>query len=236
MKTALAIRHVAFEDLGSFAPVLVRRGCHVVFREAGADDLAAIDPLGPDLLVVLGGPIGVYEDEDYPWVRDELALLERRLAADRPTLGICLGAQLMARALGAKVHPGGNGKEIGWSPLTLTAAGHNSALAHIGPDRTQVLHWHGDTFDLPAGATLLASTPRYAHQAFAYGRRALGLQFHPEVTACGLERWFIGHTCEIGAAPGVSVADLRAQTARHGAGLETRGPIFFQAWLEQIGL
>ena len=234
MKTALAIRHVAFEDLGSFYAVLARRGYHVLFREAGADDLSAIDPLGPDLLIALGGPIGVYEDDAYPWVRDELALLDRRLAADKPTLGICLGAQMVARALGARVHPGGNGKEIGWSPLALTAAGHNSALAHIGPDRTEVLHWHGDTFDLPAGATLLASTPRYANQAFAHGR-ALGLQFHPEVTARGLERWFIGHTCEIGGADGVSVAGLRAQTARQSPALEANGPVFFEAWLDQIG-
>lgn len=234
MKTALAIRHVAFEDLGSFHAVLARRGYHVLFREAGADDLSAIDPLGPDLLIALGGPIGVYEDGAYPWVRDELELLDRRLSADRPTLGICLGAQMMARALGANVYPGGNGKEIGWSPLMLTAAGHNSALAHIGPDRTDVLHWHGDTFDLPKGATLLASTSRYANQAFALGR-ALGLQFHPEVTARGLERWFIGHTCEIGATKGVSVLGLRAATADQSPALEAQGPVFFEAWLDQIG-
>jgi GMP synthase (glutamine-hydrolysing) len=233
VKTALAIRHVAFEDLGSFAGVLARRGVAVRVLEAGTDDLAAVTPAEPDLLVVLGGPIGAYEEADYPFVLDEVRLLERRLAAGRPTLGICLGAQMMARALGARVYKAPV-KELGWGPIRLTGIGRASALRHLDAGLTPVLHWHGDTFDLPAGADLLASTEAVAHQAFAVGRHALALQFHAEVTARGLEGWFIGHTAEINATPGASVRGLRADTARHAAGLERQGVRMFEDWLDGL--
>jgi GMP synthase (glutamine-hydrolysing) len=230
-RRALVLRHVAFEDLGSFAAVLEAQGFAIAYREAGLDDLAAIDPLAPDLMIVLGGPIGVYEVDSYPFIVDELRLLARRLAADLPTLGICLGAQLMAKALGAAVYPG-SGKEIGWAPLTLTEAGSESCLSHLAPDRTAVLHWHGDTFDLPAGATRLASTPHYANQAFASGK-SLALQFHVEATQHGLERWFIGHAGEIAATEGIDVASLRRDTARWAPAAERQGALMLEAWLSQ---
>jgi GMP synthase (glutamine-hydrolysing) len=232
MKTVLAIRHVAFEDLDSFAPALIERGYAIRYAEAGYDDLTVLDPLADDLLVVLGGPIGVYEDAAYPFIHDELRLLRTRLAVGRPTLGLCLGCQMIAQALGAQVYPGGH-KEIGWKPLTLTEAGQNSPLAAFA-DQTLVLHWHGDTFDLPAGATLLASSDLYSHQAFSWGRCTLALQFHIETTARGLERWFIGHAGEIAATPGLSVPTLRADTARHVASAEVKGRQCLAAWLDQV--
>jgi GMP synthase (glutamine-hydrolysing) len=226
---ACAIRHVAFEDLGFFAEVLSRHGFAIEYVEAAAASFGKMDPLGPDLLVVLGGPIGAYEDDAYPFLADEVTFIEARLRADRPTLGICLGAQLMARALGAKVVPGGR-KEIGWAPLRLTDAGRASSLRHL--DGAHVLHWHGDTFDLPKGAVLLASTDLYPHQAFAWGRRALALQFHVEVTAPGLEHWYIGHSCEIAATPGLSVAALRRDSEKYAPGLERQGREFLEDWLK----
>lgn len=234
MKTVFAIRHVAFEDLGSFASVLTERGYAIRYQEAGYDDLAALDPLAADLLVVLGGPIGVYEEDAYPFIHDELRLLRARLDAGLPTLGFCLGCQMIAQALGARVYPGGC-KEIGWKPLTLTEAGRASPLATFA-DSTPVLHWHGDTFDLPDGATLLASSDLYPHQAFAWGRNALALQFHVETTGRELERWFIGHACEIAHTPGLSVPALRAETAHHAAAAEVQGQRCFAAWLDQVGL
>jgi len=233
--SALAIRHVAFEDLGSFARVLRARGFRVAYRDAGRHDIGALDALAPDLVVVLGGPIGAYEENVYPFLRDELRLIERRLAAKRPVLGICLGAQLMARALGARVHPG-RAKEIGWSALTLTPEGARSPLGFLAPEKTKVLHWHGDTFELPKGATRLAATDPCANQAFALGRRALALQFHAEVSAKIIETWLIGHAHEIGATPGVTVEQLRADTARFAPALAAQGPRCFAAWLDGAGL
>ncbi len=233
MKTAIAIRHVAFEDLGSLAVVLYQMGYAVTYVEMGLDRLDDLDPLLPDLVVVLGGPIGAYEEQDYPFLVDELHFLVHRLKADLPTLGICLGAQLMARALGAQVYPGPF-KEIGWSPIELSQAGMQSPLGYLAAEQTAVLHWHGDTFDLPAGAFHLATSTRYQNQGFAWGKNGLALQFHPEVTASGLERWFIGHACEIGVTPGISVAQLRQEAAHYIERLEAQAAKFWHAWLEKL--
>src|SRR5688572_2204147 len=215
IKSAAVIRHVAFEDLGSLAELLAERGYRSRYLEAGVDALDGAGVRDADLLIVLGGPIGAYEEHLYPFLRDELGLLEARLGADRPTLGICLGAQLMARALGARVYAGGQ-KEIGFFPITLSERGEKSALAAVsGP----VLHWHGDTFDLPEGAVQLASSALYPQQAFSWKGRGLAVQFHVEATRRGLERWLIGHACELGAA-GIDVRALRAAADENATGLE----------------
>jgi GMP synthase (glutamine-hydrolysing) len=232
MPRAIAIRHVAFEDLGSIAELLKQRGWAIAYRDAAVDDLAGADLAAADLLIVLGGPIGAYDDELYPFLRDELRVIEQRLNAGRPVLGICLGGQLMARALGARVYPG-TGKELGWSPLTLTDVGASSCLAAFA-DRTPVLHWHGDTFDLPAGAAHLASTERYRHQAFAWQQHGLALQFHIEVSAAGLERWYIGHACEIAATPRISVPVLRAEAEHWAPLLARRATQCLDTWLDQL--
>jgi GMP synthase (glutamine-hydrolysing) len=240
MKKAVVIQHIAFEDLGNLGSVLEQRGYDISYYQAGVDDLSVLQSTQPDLLVVLGGPIGVYEDKDYPFILDELKLLEARLANSLPTLGICLGSQLIARALGAAVYPGRNGKEIGWGDLQLSEAGQSSCMRHLAPTQTPVLHWHGDTFDLPTKAILLASSQQYQNQAFSWGNHCLGLQFHPEVTAKGLERWFIGHACEIAATDGLSVSQLRADTRLYAPALESIASNFWNEWLDtqdsRIGL
>ena len=229
MKRAVAIRHVPFEDLGSFGPILRDNGFEIQYIDCGVDDIATLDVLSPELMVVLGGPIGAYEDDLYPFIKDEVRLLERRLKAQRATLGICLGAQIIARALGARVYPGAH-KEIGWSSLSLTDAGRNSPLNHL---KAPVLHWHGDTFDLPDAATLLASTDKCMNQAFSWGNNVLALQFHPEVAERNIEQWFIGHACEISATDGISVPDLRQDTSRFIAGLQGQARECLVDWLKQ---
>lgn len=227
MPTAIAVRHVAFEDLGTFEPLLTARGYDVRYLDAGVDDMRDAETC--DLAVILGGPIGAYEEDRYPFLIDEMRAIETRLAAGLPTLGICLGAQLMARALGARVYPGSQ-KEIGWSPLRLSAAGARSPLGVLGNPSAPVLHWHGDTFDLPAGAELLASTEITQNQAFAVGRHALALQFHIEAEPAKIERWLIGHTMELTAA-GIDIAALRRDTARHGPPLRSLTAKMLDEWL-----
>jgi GMP synthase (glutamine-hydrolysing) len=232
MPAAVALRHVAFEDLDAFAPILEGAGYKVSYREASIDDLGASDLAQCDMLVVLGGPIGAYEEDRYPFLKPELQLIEKRLKAGKPVLGICLGAQLMARALGSKVYAAGF-KEIGWAGLTLSAGGRESPLAKIKPG-SRVLHWHGDTFDLPSGATHLASTPRTPNQAFALKRHGLALQFHLEVSARGLERWYVGHTLEIATTPRVTVPRLRADAAKFAGELAPQAKSCLEAWLDNL--
>ena len=150
MKTAIAIRHLHFEDLGTMGPLLAARGYAVRYLDATTEDWCTADAVAADLLVVLGGPIGAFDDALYPFLADELAVISERLQSRRPLLGICLGAQLIARALGAGVS-GMGVREIGFAPLVLAPAGKASPLAALGG--VPVLHWHGDRFEVPAGAT-----------------------------------------------------------------------------------
>lgn len=228
-KTAVVVQHLSLEDLGSFGPVLADHGWQVRYRQAGMGPLAD-DLSSADLAVVLGGPIGVYEEADYPFLAEETAALRERLARGRPTLGVCLGAQLIAKALGARVYAGGR-KEIGWSTLTLSEAGQASPLRHLAG--TPVLHWHGDTFDLPEGAVLLASSEVYPHQAFSVGRHVLALQCHPEAQADSFERWLIGHTGELRGAA-IDIPALRAQGARLAPALEEANARLLADWLAQL--
>jgi GMP synthase (glutamine-hydrolysing) len=181
--------------------------------------------------VVLGGPIGAYEEEKYPFLLDEIAMIQKRLNFARPALGICLGAQLFARALGARVYPG-TAKEIGWAPVTLTSGGKQSPVKCL--ESVTVLHWHGDTFDLPQGAELLASTAICQNQAFSYGKSALAFQFHPEASAKNFESWLIGHAVEISSVPGLSVTKLRSDTARFAPESAPLGQQCLREWLEGL--
>lgn len=228
-KTALALRHLTFEDLGLIAPLLSERGFEVRYHEAGVDDFGAIDLGAVDLLIALGGPISVEDDANYPWLPDEVALVRRRLESGRPLLGLCLGAQLMARALGAAVRPMGV-KEIGFAPLTLTEAGQRTALVELGAQ--PVLHWHGDQFALPDGLPSLAATAGCPHQAFTPHAQALALQFHPEVDPARIEQWLIGHAGELEAA-GIRPQALREAAKQQGPGLAGALGRFMNRWLDQ---
>ncbi len=239
LKTVNVIRHLAFEDMASFTSVLQINGYQINYIEAAdfalaPDDLAQIDALSDDLLVILGGPISVNDSSMFPFIEAEINLLKQRIAADKPTLGICLGAQLIARALGASVYPGDT-KEIGWYDLTLTSAGEQSALRYLNAEHCSMLHWHGETFDLPDDAVLLASSEAYKNQAFSYGDKVLALQFHPEITQRSMEKWFIGHIGEIMQTDGVSVEKLRHDTRQYANQLEVQGELFFNSWINSIG-
>ena len=231
-RSVAVLRHLAFEDLGLLGSILRDDGWDVAYYEASTARLDDPAIEQADLLVVLGGPIGIYEAEAYPFLTGALALLARRLARGAPTLGICLGAQLIARALGARVYAGPV-KEVGWGAMTLTEPGRASCLQMLDDDGALVLHWHGDTFDLPPGATLLASNAAYPNQAFAVGDRVLALQFHLEADPARLEEWYVGHAVELAGA-GVSVPALRASTAAIAARVTAQAAAIFGAWLRSL--
>lgn len=228
--TAVALRHVPFEDLGLIAPLLAERGFRVAYLDAGVDDLTDGRATDADLLVVLGGPVGVGDVTVYPFLRQETDLLAHRLGQRRPTLGICLGAQLIATALGASVRPG-DSVEIGYAPLTLTDAGSRSPLAPIVD--APVLHWHRDSFDTPEGAVNLAATGHTPNQGFTIDEHVLALQFHLEVDHTQIERWLIGHAHEI-VGNGIDPRTIRRDAAGHGPVLAERARAAFSSWLDGL--
>ena len=228
--TVQALRHIGFEDLGSFEIPLRAAGYDIEYVDVAERDPGSLDPLGPGLLVVLGGPMGVYDQDAYPFISSEIELLRQRLASGRPTLGICLGAQMMAAALGARVYPAA-AREIGWSAIELSETGEHNPLAALGG--VPVLHWHGDTFDLPAGTTLLASTAACRNQAFSRGPNVLGLQFHPEIVGARFEHWLLGHASELATA-GISPAALRRDAMHHANRLEKAAALLLENWLSGV--
>ena len=233
-KRCIAIRHVCFEGLGLFEPVLREHGFEIEYWQPGVDQLEPQAFAQADLAFVLGGPIGVYKADQYPFINQELELVRARLAAGKPMAGICLGAQLIAAAAGEKVYFSGR-QEIGWWPVTLTEAGQQSCLRHLTGGSAYTLHWHGDTFDLPPGAKLLASSELTINQAYTLNDVVLGLQFHPEVPVRQLETWLIGHCCalsNVGLHPDV----LRQQAQTHGEAYEYVARLLLNDWLTEVGL
>ena len=228
MKSAIAIRHVAFEDAGTLEPILGERGIELRYLEAGIDDLSPAKDA--DLLLVLGGPIRIYEVERYPFLKHELATIEAAVKKGVPVVGICLGCQALAAVLAARVYPNLE-KELGWDELTLTQEGKASPLGVL--EGVRVLNWHGDTFDLPAGATRLASTPITPNQAFVWGPKVLALQFHVELPERDLERWLIGHTLELTMSK-VDLSKMRADTARYAPAVNEASRKLFNTWLDRV--
>jgi GMP synthase (glutamine-hydrolysing) len=229
-RTAVAIRHVAFEDLGLLAPLLTSHGFVTSYIDATTEGDVWRGARDADLLVVLGGPIGVADTDAYPFLSAELELIRDRVAHDRPTLGICLGAQLLAVALGGSVGTG-RAAEIGYAPVTLSDAARGSVLEPL--EGVPVLHWHGDVISTPPALPPLAFTSLCANQAFARGTNVLALQFHLEADSVSLERWLVGHSYEL-AARGISIAGLRQDAATYGAQLASRAQQVFEVWLSGL--
>lgn len=171
------LQHAPFEDLGSIRFCLDQRGAEISYTRCFAGE--RVPRLAEfDLLIAMGGPMSVNDEQDFPWLKDEKLLIQNAIARDIPVLGVCLGAQLIAGALGARVYPNPV-KEIGWFPIHAVERAESS---FVFPSACTVFHWHGETFDLPEGATPLARSEACEHQAFQLKRNVIGLQFHLEMT------------------------------------------------------
>jgi GMP synthase (glutamine-hydrolysing) len=226
-RRALVIRHTPWEDIAGFGPPLEAAGYRLEAVDVEDPAFAELDFDPFDLVAPLGGPMGVYQRERYPWIDGEIERLARRIASGKPVLGVCFGAQMVAAAMGVEVYRGPT-REVGFSPLTLTAAGRSSPLRHL--DGVPILHWHGDSFDLPEGATLLASTPAYAQQAFVRGA-VLALQCHAEMGEDpSFESWLDGSDNYLARA-GTDAATLRRDYAALGPACAAAGAVMIGEWL-----
>ncbi len=180
--------HSATEEAGLVAQVLKSQGIrfkpvHLYHGEGLPRDTSDLEGL-----VVMGGPMNVDDVAEFPFLLPEVQLIEKVLSGNKPILGVCLGSQLIAKALGGRVYPGKQ-KELGWAPIHRTAAGTKDPLFSNLPDKSIVLHWHGDTFDLPKGAVHLAKSARFENQAFKWGEGVYALQFHLEATPAMVQEW-----------------------------------------------
>ena len=175
------LQYVAFEGPGYIETWAKQHGYPLTFTKFYAHQLLP-DIQSLDWLVIMGGPMGVYDEHQYPWLKAEKAFIDTAIRENKTVIGICLGAQLVAEVLGAKVYANKK-KEIGWFPVFLREQSHHNQLLKGFPKALPVLHWHGDTFDLPQNATHLMQTSICPNQAFLYQNKVLGLQFHMESTS-----------------------------------------------------
>lgn len=228
MKTAVVIRHVAYEGLGLYNRVLELAGYDVIYLEAGVADFRRKLAYEADVLIVLGGPVSINDIVRFPYLIDELQLVEYRLGSDLPVLGIGLGAQIMAKALGAIIFPMAE-KELGWLPIQLMQA--YSVLESLRDKH--VLHWHQDAFSIPAGAKLLASTAACEVQAFSW-KQSLALQFHAELDMKKIEQWILGHATEILLHDPHCLNQLREGSKKYGVFLVEHASLLMQRWLESL--
>ncbi len=198
------LQHVAFEGSGCILPCLKEKGHIITFTHFFENDyLPGMDAF--DGLVIMGGPMGIHDEQHYSWLRKEKTFIRDAVSAGKKIIGICLGAQLLAHVLGAAVYPNTE-KEIGWFDVKRSdekAAG----IGRLLPENWTTFHWHGDTFDLPDGARLLAESAVCKHQAFCYQDMVIGLQFHPEMTVEGIEALITNSTDHL--QPGPFVQSLK---------------------------
>jgi GMP synthase (glutamine-hydrolysing) len=228
MRTVLVLQHARCETLGTIADALEPTGISPQFVRTFEGQPVPLEMGEAAGLIVMGGPMGVYEQARYPFLQDELRLIERALRAQKPVLGVCLGSQLLAAALGSAVTKGKQ-KEIGWYPVRLADAARTDHLWNGVGDSFVAYHWHGDVFDLPAGGVSLASSSLTPCQAFRYANNAYGFLFHAEVTQKMIEDMVATFSEELREAGGSSEEIARGATA-YLPGLRKISQVVFGRW------
>ena len=225
-RTALVVQHDPEIHLGNLHEVLTESGYHARVVDARSFDFTT-GTEDIDVVIVLGNDHGVYDKAEHAYIAREEAWLAAWMQRERPTLGVCFGAQIMASALGATVYRGEQ-TVIGFREVVPTEAGTASPVRHF--DRVPVMEWHGDTFTLPEQATLLARSDEYAHEAFAIDNWALAVQFHPETTAEMHEKWLTDAPDAVTAA-GYNVEVLRAERERLSDPMQAASKAMLRDWL-----
>ncbi len=232
----LVLRHTQVEGLGLLANALREVGVHHRYLDLARGEPPPRDLRGIGGLIILGGPMAAYESERYGFLRTEIGLIERMLTAGRPMLGICLGAQLIAQVLGARVYAGEK-REVGWAPITLTEDGRDDALFADCPSTLSVFHLHGDTYELPPDARNLATSALYEQQAFRWGDLVYGFQFHLEFTDAIVSRLVAEPESRAYiTAAGADPQKLVAETPTHVRKLNDVAQRIFSTFFSQCGL
>lgn len=234
------LQHVSFEGPGYIEPWLQEHGHSLSGTALYKPDAHPPSPGDVDALIIMGGPMGIYDEAEYPWLAREKAFIRDCLAADKRILGICLGAQLLADCLGARVHPAAH-KEIGWfpvKPMPPNARGTTmpSWLPGLFRDNPIAFHWHGDQFDIPPGAADTLRSEANTCQAFQWNARVVGLQFHLEITPPLLEQMLRHGAHELVSSPYIQTQDaIRAGIAHAGPSNHLMGTLL-KTWMGEAGL
>ena len=228
MRNIWVLQHTPCENLGTFEDVLRGNEIEFTYIETHAGKPVPGEMADKAGLVVMGGPMGVSDQSEYPFLRHELRLIESALKLELPVLGVCLGSQLLASALGAEVKKGGR-KELGWHPVTLSEPAAEDALFAGAPKEFWPFHWHGDVFSLPKDAVGLAQSRLTEHQAFRYGRNAYGILFHLEVTEGQISQMLVDFADELREAGGIP-GEITERTPQHLPALQEIAARVFGRW------
>ena len=232
MKSVLAIQHTPAETIGSIAAPLAAANVAVHTCEVFCQQIVPTEIGNYSGLILMGGPMSVYEQDRYPFIESDLALIQSAMTAGKPVLGICLGSQLIAAALGARVYPGRK-KEIGWLKVRLHEGGMRDPLFVGVPFAFTAFHWHGDVFSLPLGAVPLASSALTEQQAFRYGAKAYGLLFHLEVARPHIDGRVETFRQELEEA-GIDAETIVQQTSEYLPSLQAVGTLVFEHWTRML--
>jgi GMP synthase (glutamine-hydrolysing) len=233
MEKVLVLQHHPVENLGSIAEALAGASLAWQYVRVHEGQAVPTSMKGAGGLIVMGGPMGVYQLDRYPFLRDEMRLIEDAVKSDRPVLGVCLGAQIVAAALGAKVEKNPAGKEIGWHQIRLAPAAREDRLLRGLAESLTPFHWHGDAFELPAGAVSLASSAKTPCQAFRFGASVHALQFHLEVTQQSVAAMAAAFARELEREK-IDAAEMTAKWDSHGAELERIAADVFSRWAAPV--
>ena len=234
MAKIYVLQHHRVENLGAIADAL--EGAALAWQYVRVFDGQPVPPSmkGAGGLIVMGGPMGVDQTDRYPWLPDEMRLIEDAMKSNLPVLGVCLGAQILAAVLGAKVDRNPKGKEIGWHPIRLYYSAKHDRLMRDLPETMTPFHWHGDIFDLLPGAVSLASSEKTPCQAFRHGDKAYGFQFHFEVTGEGVAAIAAAAFANELNRENIAADRMIAQAAEFTASLEKISDTVFSRWASPI--